>query len=144
MWPRRHHLALGPDDDELHEALEEARARFEDILVEGRRTPWFMDEKRRETGRRISDLGQRRDDQKLMRALYEVADAWTQAFANAPARAVPRALSMDRSLTARQRADSARDQEQFSKQAELARGALDGIRAALARLNELERKTLGR
>ncbi|MFI5879426.1 hypothetical protein [Streptomyces sp. NPDC051554] len=139
----RHKVALGPADDELREALETARTRFEDIVAEGRRAPWFMDEERRETGRRILDLAERRSDETLCAELAKVADAWNEAFALAPGRAAPRVLSTDQPLSPQQRTESARVQEQFGKEADVARAALEHIKAALARLNELQRRMVG-
>ncbi|GAA4016116.1 hypothetical protein [Streptomyces plumbiresistens] len=143
-WTRRHKVALGAADDELREALEAARIRFEDIIAEGRRADWFMDEERRETARRIRDLADRRKDETLRAELTKVADAWDEAFALAPGAAGPRVRWMDQPSTPQERAESARVQEQFGKEADVSRTALEHIKAALTRLNELERRTLGR
>lgn len=143
-WTRRHTVALGADDDKLREALEAARTRFEDIIAEGRRANWFMDEERRETARRIRDLSERRKDETLRAELAKVADAWDETFALAPGAGGPWVRFMDQPSTPQERAESARVQVQFGKEADVARTALEHITTALARLNELERRTLGR
>ncbi|WP_405581469.1 hypothetical protein [Streptomyces sp. NBC_01092] len=143
-WTRRHTVALGAADDELREALEAARTRFEDIIAQGRRADWFMDEKRRETARKIRDLSERRKDEALRVELTKVADAWDETFALAPGAGGPWVRFMDQPSTPQERAESARVQAQFGKEADVARTALEHITTALTRLNELERKTLGR
>ncbi|WP_432019162.1 hypothetical protein [Streptomyces sp. 1222.5] len=144
-WVRHHKAALGADDKELRAALEAARMRFEDIIAEGRRAPWFVEDERRETGRKIRDLAGRPRDKTLRTELTQVADAWDKVFALAPGRGDFRELYMPHgNLSPQEQQERVRVQEQFGKQADVARGALDHIRAALNCLNELERKTLGR
>lgn len=144
IWLRRHAVALGADDDKLREALESARTYFEDIVHEGQRAPWFTDEKRRETARKIRDLAERRSDETLRTELTRVADAWDEAFALAPGAAGPWFLREGQDETPQQRAESARVQEQFGKESDVARRALKHVAVALARLNKLERRTIGR
>ncbi|MFJ6895652.1 hypothetical protein [Streptomyces hokutonensis] len=137
-------LALGAAADELREALITARTRFEDIVAAGRRADWFTAEERRETGRTIEDLIGRRTDQTLREHLTEVAQAWDQAFAHAPGAAGPMFRWSDHVTTPQEREESARVQTQFGKEADVARTGLQHIKAALTRLDELERKTHGR
>ncbi|MGW1063344.1 hypothetical protein ACWD4F_02305 [Streptomyces aureus] len=144
VYQRRHTVALGAADKELREALETARSRFEDIVHEGRRAPWFTDDERRETARRIRDLADRRKDEALRAQLTKVADAWDEAFALAPGAGGPWIRFTDQPSTPQERAESARVQTQFGKEADVARTALEHIKTALDRLNVLERKTLGR
>jgi len=75
-------LALGPDDDELREALTVMRTMFEDIAAQGgRRADWFTAKERRETARRLRDLAECRNDRTLRMWLARVADTWDEVFA---------------------------------------------------------------
>ncbi|MFJ3772467.1 hypothetical protein ACIPX0_12305 [Streptomyces sp. NPDC090075] len=140
----RNKLALGAADDELREALTTARARFEDIIAQGRRADWFSAEERRETGRKIEDLIGRRTDQVLRDELALIVKAWDQAAARAPGASGPWVRFTDQPSTPSERAESARVQDLFGKEADEAREGLDHIKAALVRLDELERRTHGR
>ncbi|MFF3204556.1 hypothetical protein [Streptomyces sp. NPDC002962] len=144
VWLRRQKLALGAADDELRNALTAARSSFEDIITQGRRAPWFEADERRETARSIRDLADRRSDQALRGVLAKVADAWDEAFARAPGAAKPRIRVMGQPSSPEERAESARIQRQFGMEADAARAGLEHIKAALVRLNELERRTHGR
>ncbi|MFI8529054.1 hypothetical protein ACIGMX_02205 [Streptomyces aquilus] len=144
VWLRQQKLALGAADDELRDALIAARSSFEDIIAKGRRAPWFEADERRETARRIRDLAERRKDEALRAELSKVAAAWDEAFAHAPGAARPRIRVMGQPSSPQERAESARVQAQFGKEAEAARPGLEHVKSALARLNELERKTHGR
>ncbi len=141
---RRHRLALGAADDELREALTTARGLFEDITAEGRHADWFAAEERRETGRKIQDLIGRRSDQTLRAHLTEAARAWDQAAAHAPAAPGPIMWVAEMYETPQERAEAARVQEQFGQEAEEARKGREFIKAALTRLDALERRTHGR
>ncbi|MFI5880194.1 hypothetical protein [Streptomyces sp. NPDC051554] len=140
----RNKLALGPADNELRQALAAARSRFEDVIAQGRRADWFRTDERRETGRTVEDLVGRRTDQILRNELTEVANAWKQTAANAPRPSRPQIRSMNHVTTPQERAESEHVRERFGKETEEARKGLEHIKAALTRLDELERKTHGR
>lgn len=141
---RRHRLALGAADDELREALTTARGLFEDITAEGRRADWFEAVERRETARKIQDLVDRRRDRTLRDAALKAAQAWNDAFAHAPAASGPMVWISGQYETLQERAEEARVQVQFGKEADVARIGLEDVRAALTRLNELESRSIGR
>lgn len=143
-WVRRRKVALGAADGDLREALVIARTRFEDITTPGgQRADWFTAEERRETDRRIEDLTERRSDPALRAALEGVVGAWRSSFGEAP----PwrnRSGYLDHQPTPQEREQQQADQQRFARQIEFAHAGLDHVKTALARLNELERKTLGR
>jgi hypothetical protein len=120
------------------------RTLFTDITAEGRRTDWFLDSQRQESGRQLRDLVERLGDHKLKRSMTEVADAWDKAFALAPATRGPMVRWTDDVITPQERARSAADQKRFGEQSEVAHEALEQVKSALSRLNALERRTTGR
>lgn len=141
---RRHRRRLGPADTEVRAQLTTARSLFEDMVNRGRRTDWFMDDERRETARKLRDLAERRADRKLTSSLNAVADAWDAAFGSAPGTLGPSFRWMGDEPTPQERERQAADQAAFERQTEIARGGLDHVKTALARLNVLERRTTGR
>ncbi|MFD8392540.1 hypothetical protein ACFV2N_25925 [Streptomyces sp. NPDC059680] len=144
VWLRRHHLALGPDDDELREALTTTRTLFEDITAHGgRRADWFQEEERRETARLLRDLADRRRDRNLREHLADVARTWDEAFALAPPMRIYDGL-VDDWIPPHEREARRSAQQQLAQQTEVARTGLEHVKAAFTRLNELERRTLGR
>ncbi|MGX1763339.1 hypothetical protein ACWIG5_41695, partial [Streptomyces lydicus] len=83
-WTRRHMVALGPDGMAVREALTTARSLFGEIIDErGCDASWFLAEERRDTGQRLKDLSQRRDDPELRQAMVRVAQAWGDASGSA-------------------------------------------------------------
>lgn len=144
VWLRQHHVALGPAADELREALEAARTRFDDIVsAGGRRADWFQDEERRETDRKIEDLAERLTDEKLRTALTGVVAAWRVAFGAAPPRRIIGGY-MENYPTRQDRGEQAAAEKQFAQQVQAAQAGQSDAQSALRRLNELERKTIGR
>ncbi|EFL35495.1 predicted protein [Streptomyces viridochromogenes DSM 40736] len=151
-WTRRHVLALGPDDDELRAQLVQLRSWLEEV-PSGTRADWFLGSERKEAARRLRDSAARRSDRKLRAALGRAASTWDEIFelAPPPPRMVFRAFggtheSRERDPEKRKR-DAMRDAadlDRFQKMATLAGKALTEVDAALDRLNELERKTIGR
>ncbi|MFE2823590.1 hypothetical protein [Streptomyces sp. NPDC059271] len=143
VWVRRHHVALGPAADELRDALETARTRFEDIIsAGGRRADWFEDEERRDTDRKIEGLADRLKDAKLSTALTGVIAAWRSAFGHSPP---PRVIAgyVDSYPTGPE-GEQAADEARFALQIQAAQAGESDVRSALRRLNELERRTVGR
>lgn len=144
VWVRRHHVALGPAADELREALEAARTCFEDITsAGGRRADWFQDEERRDTDRKIEDLADRLKDEKLRTALTGVIAAWRSAFGHAPPRRIIGGY-MDSYPTRQEQGEQAATEARFALQVQAAHAGQSDLQSALRRLNELERKTIGR
>ncbi|WP_055491025.1 hypothetical protein [Streptomyces sp. TP-A0356] len=144
VWLRSHKVALGAADNELREALKTARTLFEDITSQGRRTvDWFQAAERRETSRTIRDLADRRKDRILCQELKAVADAWDKAFAVAPPMRVSDWFP-NANLSPQVRQERESDQQRFAEQVSFTQTGLDHLTAALGRLNELERRTLGR
>jgi hypothetical protein len=141
---RWHLLALGQDDAALHDQLIKARSLFEDITTEGRRADWFEADERRETARSLRDLAKRRRDQRLKEAVGKVADAWDQAFALSPGTTGPMMRWSDHVTTPKEREQSAQDQAQFAKEADVAREGVEQVSVALDRLDLLERRVIGR
>ncbi|WP_326571357.1 hypothetical protein OIE69_08655 [Actinacidiphila glaucinigra] len=140
-WHRRHKLALGPADNEVRDALKSVRSLFEDITGGGKSVDWFTDDERRETDRALRDLAERRTDKPLKAAMNKVADSWNEAFSYAPP---PRVLFTVGVETAGERQERLDRLERTAKQVEFAHLGLLHVKAALARLNELEQKTTGR
>ncbi|MFF7749811.1 hypothetical protein ACFZCP_11245 [Streptomyces sp. NPDC007971] len=144
VWLRRHHLALGPAADGLRDALEASRTRFEDIIsAGGRRADWFEDEGRRDTDRKIEDLAERLKDEKLRTALTGVVAAWRSAFGHAPPRRIIGGY-MEDYPTPRQEGEQAADEQRFALQVQAAQAGQLDAQSAMRRLNELERRTVGR
>lgn len=144
LWLRRHKVALGAADDALREALIVTRKRFEDITSNGGRTvDWFQEDERRETARTIRDLAERRKDRILVRELTAVAEAWDKAFAPAP----PQRMSHwfpNSHLDPKVRQEQESDQQRSAEQIASAHNGLDHLKAAVDRLNKLERRNIGR
>ncbi|TGB03200.1 hypothetical protein [Streptomyces sp. MZ04] len=143
-WVRRHHVALGADPVALRAAVEAARTHFEDITsAGGKRADWFQDEERRDTDRTIEDLRERLSDERLRTGLTGVIAAWRVAFGHAPPRRILGGYIEDY-LTARDRKEAQEDQERYDLQIQAAQAGLSDAQLAVRRLNELERKTIGR
>lgn len=144
FWVRGHHIALGPDNDKLRAALTTTRSLFEDITSAGGRTAkWFLDEERRETGRALRDHAERRSDKVLKDALVAVAASWDEVFSwSVPDR--PMVHWEGRQRTPQEERELESDNERARKQVEEAHRGLQHIERAVNRLNELERKTVGR
>ncbi|WP_432029852.1 hypothetical protein [Streptomyces sp. 1222.5] len=149
VWLRRHHLALGPEAEELRTQLTATRMLIEEVISAGPRADWFTHDDRRETARALRDAAARRDDPALKLTLTRLADTWDEIFALAPPPAPPRVRWLDggseethkrREIALRETADL----ERLQKMADRAREAQIDVQTALARLNELERRTLGR
>ncbi|WP_182880471.1 hypothetical protein [Microbispora sp. H10949] len=142
---RRVRRAMGPAQD-LRAALHTTRLALQDIVVEPRRSPWFIDEDRRETAQTLRDLAGRLDDRKLRAQLTKASGAWDAAFASAPGADGFWAMYEGDAepVTPRTAVDRAQDGPRFEKQGEHARAGLDAVEDALTRLNQLERKTVGR
>ncbi|MCX4558106.1 hypothetical protein OHA02_18090 [Streptomyces phaeochromogenes] len=144
VWLRRHHLALGPSADELREALEAARTHFEDITsAGGRRVDWFQDDERRETDRRIENLRERLQDERLRSELNGIIAAWRSANGHAPPRRVIGGYIGDYPTPADQQ-EQREAQAAYGRQVPAAEAGLSHVQSAVRRLNELERKTIGR
>ncbi|TMR88118.1 hypothetical protein [Nonomuraea basaltis] len=142
---RRLRRAMGPADD-LRDALKTIRRLFQDIAAEPRRSPWFIDEQRREAGQRLRDEAERLDDAKLQKHVRSAADAWDAAFAAAPPSEGPfiAYAGSDTIISARSDQQRAADGPRFAMQSEQAHAGLSAVGAALERLNRLERKVVGR
>ncbi len=84
VFLRRHHLALGPEADELRTQLTTTRALLEEVTSGKTGADWFMHEDRRETARGLRDAAERRDDPALKLSLTRVAGTWDEIFALAP------------------------------------------------------------
>lgn len=137
-WIRRHEVALGPADDELREALTAVRTQFEHIIAQPRPPGMFE----HETVRRIEDLADRRRDRLPRGELAGVVDAWDSAWSVAP---LLRTLGVpSANLSKKDRKQQQEEQARRAEQIEVARPGLEHARAALARLNKLERPTHGR
>ncbi|WP_030609705.1 hypothetical protein [Streptomyces fulvoviolaceus] len=153
-WVRRHHLALGPEAEELRTQLTEFRALLEEVASGGVRSDWFMHKDRREAARALRDSAERRGDAALKLAMTRVADTWDRIFALAPPPRVMFRYAYDvretrsgASTVARRREEALRDAgdiERVQKMAALAHEALLDVQTALSRLVELERRTVGR
>jgi hypothetical protein len=133
---RRARRAAGPLPD-TRAALEAARRDFDEITSRGGRpTSFFLDDIRRENGRRIHDLADRTGDHALSVALLEVSIAWDNCWAHAPPQRGARMVDLSRTGESPADADRRRRME---IQVEVARDGQDKCQAAIARLNELER-----
>lgn len=141
---RRHHLSIGPEADAVREQLTVCRRLFGDIVAEGRRTDWFLNDERKGTAETLRDLAVRRTDSSLRSAMEAVATTWDAAFAKAPAARGPMLMYSDQEPTPAERKRKADDQRQFGEQAEVAREGVRQVSAAMDRLNKLERRTTGR
>lgn len=148
VFVRQHHLALGPEAEELRTHLRETRALLEEVTSGGVRADWFTHPDRSETARKLRDAAGRRDDAALKLTLNRLADAWDGIFALAPPpRSRVRFVGGDGSPADRNREaamQDAADLGRVQQMADRAREALLDVQTALDRLNELERKTLGR
>ncbi|MGW5136195.1 hypothetical protein [Streptomyces sp. NPDC004135] len=143
-WTRRHVVALGPDDVAVREALTTARRLFEEIIDErGVDATWFLAEERRDTGQRLRDLSQRRDDPELRGAMTGVAQAWSDSSASAPPSRVLMAYA-DVSESPQERRRRQKYAQARARQVNYAREGIEGVETALRRLNKLERKIFGR
>jgi hypothetical protein len=88
-------------------------------------------------------LAERRSDPALRAALEGAAGAWRSAFGAAPPRRI-RGGYVDDQPTPQEREQQQADQQRFAQQIEFAHAGLDQVKTALDRLNELERRTIGR
>jgi len=139
---RRHRLALGPDDDALRARLATLRGLFKEIQEEPKREEWFKAEGRRDLGEALHDLSWRRTDRELFSHVSKAALSWTGARIHAPGAQSPFVWLGE--VTPEDRAEEAREQEEFRKQREAAQQGLAAIQAALKRMSHLERHTVGR
>ncbi|WP_327594041.1 hypothetical protein [Streptomyces chartreusis] len=147
VWLRRHHLALGPESEELRKQLTEFRALLDEVTSGHPRSDWFMHGDRREISQALRDAAERRDDLALKLSLDRLADAWDQIFALAPPPRTKLRFLGGVEEVRQQRGSAiqdARDLECIHQMTELARTAKLDVQSALSRLNELERKTHGR
>jgi hypothetical protein len=133
---RRQRLALGPDDDDLRELLVQLRDWFEEFSSRPQTSSWFRESnERKDAGRTLRDLAERRTDRSLKISLTATADAWEEVFGYAtPSNHSQPSQYWVEDLVARAGA----------AQMQAAMRGLAHAKAALARLNELERRTHGR
>jgi hypothetical protein len=143
-WTRRYVVALGPDGMAVREALTTARSLFGEIIDErGCDASWFLAEERRDTGQRLKDLSQRRDDPELRQAMVSVAQAWGDASGSAPPSRVMMAYA-DMPETPQEQRRRQRYAAARARQVDVAREGIERVETALKRLNKLERKIFGR
>lgn len=141
---RRHKLAFGPDDDALRADLTTLRRWFRAIQDEERRQDWFKADERRDMVQMLLDHSSRRTDPILTSHVSMTAITWHWAVVHAPPAQGPRVRWLDHETTPEERTATEREREQFSWQRVSAEQGLKSISAALKRLNELERRTIGR
>ena len=124
---RRQKLALGPAPEAARDAIEHARAAFQEIMtLGGRDLTFFFDEQQKYIPQSLRDNADRQGSEALKDALQRVADTWQQAFARAPIASESR-YSPDPE-------QAERDRQMFAV-AELPHRGLEECTTALARLN---------
>lgn len=142
MIHRRSLRNLGPAD-EVRDALEAARDTFMAVIEQPRWQKWFDAPERRNVETRLGDVLGRVEDRKLGRYIVETADSMAEVCAWAPRQHALIAFAEDPPSQAdleRRR----REREAFDQQSLRAEQGLAEVRHALARLNHLERRTIGR
>lgn len=146
-WTRRHKVALGLAADDLRTQLIDMRSLLEEVTSGGKDSNWFLNEERKEAARKLRDSADRTEDAVLRQHVVEVADAWDEAFAlSSPSRPRVRWLGSDGSPADRNKeAEMARVEGlgRLQKMTDVARDALPSVKAALDRLNALEKRTIG-
>ena len=135
---RGRQLAVGPAD-ELRSALADLRTLLSDVANVGQRKPFFTDPTRKQSGQRLSDLAARVSDTPLREQLDRTSGAWDTCFALAPAKRGGRVHIPGQPDPPGYRQKDAEDGAAFEKQCAAANDGIEASRAALDRLNELER-----
>lgn len=136
---RRHRLAAGPSAA-IRTALEAAREECQSVIaLGGASSSWFLDDARRTTDQRLSDLAKRTDDPRLVKLLGTAAASWRTGFGHAPPPS-PNVYSMDSIGSAEFNRAEAEDAARRDSVVEAIRAALSAVEGALDRVNELERR----
>lgn len=145
LWVRRHHLALGPEDDALRDILKQLRDAFE-VMAQGQYWEWEQHwrSRGREIGREVREHAERRKDKRLTTSLGKAADAMDEVIASQPAELGVWAELGDDPSTADERAELAEHEAKQDEQKAAARVGLEHVGSALTRLNKLERRIFGR
>lgn len=138
-WRGRHARALGPDSDALRALLVDFRTWFGLTLFNPvSRTQLEAIDGTDGAYQRLNDLAARRSDKQLVQYLGNVADQWGEFSGY---------LLRDRPYTQPNSSDQAEweaEQERvWVKQQLISAQGRDEVSAALRRLNELERRTVG-
>lgn len=144
VWVRRHRLAVGPDVDAVREAVTGLRSLcYEIIAKQGCMAQWFKEAGHRDAHLPVVDAAGRVADKELKEVLARAAGGWMGLARQAPVAKARVSIvgAPDPPGVRQQRADETRRRKEQVQGAQLIVLALD---TALKRLNELERRTVGR
>ncbi|MET9101356.1 hypothetical protein [Streptomyces antibioticus] len=144
LWVRRLHLAVGPDGDDLRDAILQLRVGFE-AVIEGRVREWDLNKRHfKDVARHVREHAERRNDRTLKGHLISAAESMDQVVDGDPAELRAWVEWVDEPSTPEEEAEAARFEAQQRSQKEAARRGTDHVTKALTRLADLERRTVGR
>jgi hypothetical protein len=124
---------------ELREGLTDMVRLFDDIIADGgKEKSWFLEGDQKRVVMVVRDQVYRADDAELRRSALAAAMSWDQACACAPPDAEPVVLIGDRS-DGQYRQRMVEHYQRLSRVADVAEEGIDHCRAAITRLNGLEK-----